>query len=61
MANKYTVWYKKEIKAKDYKDALDKAKKVKPEFYSMKAEEESKDQLPSAIGFQYHPEYIDYD
>lgn len=47
----FTVWYKKEVKAKNIKEAVSKEKKVKPVFHSIIEEEVN--QGTSAIGFNY--------
>lgn len=50
---KYIVWYKKEVKAKNIKEAVAKEKRTKAVFHSL-VEEEPKDitQGVSAIGFE---------
>lgn len=48
---KFTFWYKKEVKAKNIKEAVSKEKIIKPVFHSIIEEEVS--QGASAIGFSY--------
>ena len=52
---KYTIWYKKEIEAKNIKQAIDKDKKIKPVFHSIEENKEEIQQGASAIGFKYYP------
>lgn len=57
----FTVWYKKEVKAKNIKEAVNKEKRIKPVFHSLVEEkDEEVTQGASAIGFEtYDPEQYD--
>lgn len=53
---RYIVWYKKELEAKDIRQAVVKEMKIKPTFHSIEeVKEEVRDGMP-AIGFNYYPE-----
>lgn len=54
---KYIIWYKKEVEAKNLKNAIVKERRIKPSFHSLEEVKESEtEQGISAIGFQYYPE-----
>lgn len=53
---KYIVWYKKEIEAKNLKQAINKETKIKPDFHAIEEDKEEIKQGASAIGFETYEE-----
>lgn len=57
----YKIWYLKKVEAKNTKQALKKEPKAKLSFHSIVEEpEEEINSGASAIGFQYYPEYNEF-